>query len=214
MHRHLNQYRPLTTAYCVLDSQLRGGQVENRFITCYGIKLTHQYLKFFSPNFLMKIQVVVDIGSKIRCAKRERDISMFRPLFEQKTPRRLVYAPALPMVRSNISILQYLQYTYAYICINIVYMCVYIYICIYTERCQKKFGENLNFKKLFDSPTYSLILHPPSLAHSPSPLAPYPSCLSSHPPPLTLLPPSSSLTHDPSPLNPHLSFQTLMRNEG
>ena len=48
----------------------------------------------------MKLMVVVAIDIKTRCAKRESNISMFRPLFEQKTPRRLVYAPALPILTS------------------------------------------------------------------------------------------------------------------
>ena len=52
----------------------------------------------------------VDIGSKIRCAKRERDISMFRPLFEQKTPRRL-----------------FMVYICIYMYIYSIYVCVYIY---------------------------------------------------------------------------------------
>ena len=50
----------------------------------------------------MKFWELVAISSKTRCAKRESDISMFGPLFEQKTPRRLVYAPALPLLSSNI----------------------------------------------------------------------------------------------------------------
>ena len=112
---------------------------------------THLYLKFFWGNFFMKIQEVVDIGYKIRCAKRESDISIFRPLFEQKTPRRLVYTLALPLLRS-IFVIYIIYSIYMHIYIYIVQICIYmqIHMHIYgTYTLRIKISANCNFNAYF-----------------------------------------------------------------
>ena len=58
--------------------------------------------EIFFCTFFDEILGASNISSKIRCAKQKSDISMFGALFEQKTPRRLVYALALPLLSSNV----------------------------------------------------------------------------------------------------------------
>ena len=73
---------------------------------------------------------------------------MFRPLFEQKTPHRLVYAPALPPLTVNKKIAFYSIYSicmhiYAYIRISIVYICVYIFIHVHIYTFRRKKWANI-----------------------------------------------------------------------